>query len=342
MLRRTPTTTEFSYDINQVIEKSTDAHSYIYGQLYKIFPSNLVDRLAVYHANMKDSPIVKNFIELLKEVNDKESLSELLAVVLRIFEMNEYHYNANSNNYRSYLNISRQGNQNYGAYAMSGVNRHQATANTATTSPTPYSTIFRPTFSPQVYQQAQAYGQAQANPTPFQAKQQNTPLQNNLKEFTPMSPKIKLENTKENTSYDLSHTDLTAEKPFSNQNTNFQPIKKQIFKVVKVPHETAAAQESVNDSPYYQKNIWRYNRTVKFIKKTIHNEMTVDQLYELENSILNPDRNLRLIKKFVIDNDWTAIKPEDLCILLYKFQGKGLYLQFKPVDKSWVFLNKIF
>jgi hypothetical protein len=290
----------------------------IFATLYRLFPTVLVDKLAGCYSNMRNSDKVKNSYEQLKNVVSTEMTLELLIVLIKMLELSE-------NNAEAILNMNKQLNIN--AYNFNLLNQ-QAFSLNKSLEWNPNRSILGQNVN-HANMQNQTYQlrprPAWPNGGPFKitkVERPQSPYRDMFnKRYEPVSPRT------------TPNVPTTIAEIINEKGSDSSKQEKSLKKP-----EVSDFADSVYVNPNQK---FKNNKVVKAIRKLVQKGMTEDQIEELGDYILNPEKNLRIIKRFLVDDEWDTYKLDELTLLLYKSSNVGFYLCFRPNEKDWNFNNRL-
>jgi hypothetical protein len=290
----------------------------LFSVLYRIFPTKLVEKLAGYHSSLKTTPFLRNAYNVLNGAADQDILLELLIVLLKMVESGEA-------NTELILNMNKQFSLNTYNYNLLNL---QAQCSKGVEQANPR----------QMFQNVNSVGYKRYQPQP-RPQYMNFPFRAHKPLSTILNP-----------------AQIPREKPIGSPSSvvnerHFSPIydsikenKSEYSKISKESSFKSPTVASFKEESPKQINpsyVFRRSKTVKAIKMLMKRGMSNKELEELGDFILDPEKNLPVIKRFLVNDEWEKFNPDELNLLLYQKKTVGFYVNFKPMKRNWIFINKL-
>jgi len=346
---------KLSQGVKLVTEETSLSDQSLFGTVHRLFSTVLADNVTSCYSNTKHTITHQRLAEqLMSDISDKKSLVDLVVVVLRMLKQQESNIeDANEtlliikdqfkelSSSFSLLNLTMKQLNKPFEWDPRSSPRYQSTNHQNTSSPQKSTSLNEP-VSPQKLASLQKplVGQFSNQLDSYLVSPQEKP-----KSKWPPGGPFKIEKIMRTLSPVLKAKKMSdllykAVSPQSTaKRTSIEKIN--ISAREKSRRRAKPVEVSKFESCVNLNHKLKNNKIVRAIKMLVKKRMTENQLEELGDHILNPDKNLPIIKRFLVDGDWNTYTLDDLLLLLFKSENIGFYLSFKPVEKDWTYVKKL-
>jgi hypothetical protein len=272
--------------------------------LYALFPNTVVNKLSTFHLSLKGSPFIKNCTQQLVDKCNITQALELLIASLKALELQDSTLSYLAYNDKQYISD----------YNCTQLYQEQSFNNELPLNDNSFLLLHN---SVEDHQNDIAYDQPKESTAP----QGRSNIKSTLFQMDNPKPAKGKGSYGSHSSYDKPTVNGKQRSAILNKN---------------IKESNSSDNLNTNLRMIFSKTV-----EVRAIKKCISKGMKDEHLDLLKHYIINPEKNLVVIKNLVIDGYWDLFEPDEPDLLLYKSGNVGLFICFRVLSKDWVFITKI-